>query len=93
MKIHRHFRIISTSNFDKISQISPAFLNNISLFDDECNVKKVYLDSKEKICEYKFKAFLENSIISSELYLFKNKKNFQSIKDLPKSKLINLLNI
>jgi hypothetical protein len=43
------------------------YYHNISLFDDECNVKKVYLDSKENICEYKFKAFLENSIISSRI--------------------------
>ena len=41
------------------------YYHNISSFNDECNVKKVYLDSKENICEYKFKAFLENSIINS----------------------------
>ena len=43
MKIHRHFRIISTSNFDKISQISPAFLNRFQVItlEDQFSFKNI----------------------------------------------------
>ena len=43
LKIHRNFRIISTSNFDKISQISPAFLNRfqIIILEDQNSFKNI----------------------------------------------------
>ena len=43
LKIHRHFRIISTSNFDKISQISPAFLSRFQAItlENQISLKNV----------------------------------------------------
>jgi len=43
LKIHRNFRIIATSNFDKINQISPAFVNRFQVItlEDQISFKEI----------------------------------------------------
>ena len=72
LKIHKNFRIISTSNFDKINQISPAFVNRFQVItlEDQFSIK-----DKEGI-----KNLMEILIKKYQMEYYETNKSFKTIK-------------
>ena len=82
IKIHDKFRIICTSNFKKISQISPSFLNRFEVIVLEDQLKAI-------INEKKIKDFIGFLCLKYHKELFdKHKKNKNEEKEEEKNPLI-----
>ena len=81
MKIHRHFRIISTSNFDKISQISPEFLNRFQVITLENQISFKNIEGIKNLIsilanKYQYEYYVNHKKIKKFSQKKKKKKRF-----------------
>ena len=80
LKIHRNFRIISTSNFDKINQISPAFVNRFQVITLEEQFSRKDIKGIKNLIQILIKKYQKE-------YYEKNKDNKEKAKKETKKRI------